>query len=94
MAHPSVIWIISLRNVLIFPIIDNQEVIYLFYYIQFFMQHVSIVLQHVLASTIKRKIVLVGDACSKPLITIKFHDLYASDIRRAVGEITSYHERD
>jgi len=92
--HPNVIWIISLRNVLIFPMIDNQEVIYVFFYIQFFMQHVSIVLQHVLAFAIKRKIVLAGDACSKPLITIKFHNLHASNIRGAMGEITSYHERD
>jgi len=74
--------------------IDNQEVIYPFFCIQFFLQHVSIFLQHVLTSAIKRKIVLVGDACSKPLITIKFHDLHASNIRGVVGEITSYHERD
>ncbi len=49
------------------------------------MQHVSIVLQHVLAFAIKKKIALVGDAYSKPLITIKFHDSHASDIRRVVG---------
>ncbi len=37
---------------------------------------------------------LIGDACSKPPICIKFHDLHASDIRGAMGEIISYHERD
>ncbi len=42
----------------------------------------------------ERNIALVKDACSKPLITIRFHDLHASDIRGAVGGITSYHKRD
>jgi hypothetical protein len=59
-----------------------------------FKQHVSIALQHVLASAIKRKIALVSDACSKPPITIRSHDLHASNIRRAVGEIASYHKKD
>jgi hypothetical protein len=55
---------------------------------------VSIDFQHVLASIIKRKIVLASVACSKPLITIKSHDLHAGNIRRAVGEIASYYKRD
>jgi len=38
--------------------------------------------------------VLAGDVCSKPPITIRSHDLHESDIKRAMGEITSYHERD
>ncbi len=37
---------------------------------------------------------LAGDVCSRPPITIRSRDLHASDIRRAMGEITSYHERD
>jgi hypothetical protein len=37
---------------------------------------------------------LAGDACFKPPITIKSHDLYVNDIRGDVGEITSYHEKD
>jgi hypothetical protein len=37
---------------------------------------------------------LASDACSRPPIVIKFHDLHASDIRGAMGEIASYHERD
>jgi hypothetical protein len=41
-----------------------------------------------------RKIVLAGDACSKPPITNRSHDLRASDIRRAVGEIASYQDKD
>jgi hypothetical protein len=36
---------------------------------------------------IKIKIALVGNACSS-------HDLLASDIKRFVGEIASYHNRD
>jgi hypothetical protein len=59
-----------------------------------FRQHVNIIFQHVLTSVIKRKIVLEGDACFKPPITIRFHDLHASDIRGVVGEIASYHEKD
>jgi len=35
--------------------------------------------------------VLTGDACSRPPITIRSHDLH---VGRARGEITSYHERD
>jgi len=37
----------------------------------------------------ERKIVLAKDVYSKPLITIKFHDLHVSNIRKVVGEITS-----
>jgi hypothetical protein len=37
---------------------------------------------------------LAGDVCSKPPIIIRSHDLHASDIRKAMGEIVSYHERD
>jgi hypothetical protein len=62
--------------------------------IQFFRQHVNITLQHVLTSIIKKKIALVGDVCFRPPITIRFHDLHASDIRGVVGEIASYHEWD
>jgi hypothetical protein len=62
--------------------------------IQSFRQHVSIAFQHALTSIIERKITLVGDACSRPPIIIRFHDLHAGNIRGAVGEITSYHERD
>jgi hypothetical protein len=47
-----------------------------------------------LTSAIERKIMLAGDACSKPLNTIRSHNLHVDDIRGAVGEITSYHERD
>jgi hypothetical protein len=36
---------------------------------------------------IKIKIALAGNACSS-------HDLLASDIRRVVGKIASYHNRD
>jgi hypothetical protein len=45
-------------------------------------------------SAIKRKIMLVGDACFRPPIIIKFHDLRVGNIRKVVGEITSYHKRD
>jgi hypothetical protein len=38
--------------------------------------------------------VLASDVCSKPLITIKSHDLHVGDITGAMGEIASYHERD
>jgi hypothetical protein len=51
------------------------------------------VLQHALTFAIKRKIALAGDACFRPPIIIIFHDLYASKIRGAMGEIAPYHER-
>jgi hypothetical protein len=54
--------------------IDDREVIYHFFFIQFFRQCVSIVLQHDLISIIERKIVLVGDVYSKPPITIRPHN--------------------
>jgi len=59
-----------------------------------FKQRVRIVLQCVLTFAIKRKIALAGDVCSRPLITIKSHDLHASNIKGAVGEIASYHEKN
>jgi hypothetical protein len=37
---------------------------------------------------------VMGDACSKPSVTIRFHDLHSSDIRRVVAEIVSYQDRD
>jgi hypothetical protein len=65
-----------------------------FFCILFFKQRVIIIFQRVLTFVIERKIVLVGDVCSKPPITIRFHDLHASDIRGIVGEIASYHKSD
>jgi hypothetical protein len=62
--------------------------------IQFLRQCVNMALQHVLASIIEKKIVVVGDACSRPPILIRFHDLHANDIRGAMGEIASYHKKD
>jgi hypothetical protein len=53
----------------------------LFFYIQFFEQSINIVLQHALAFAIERKITLAGDAYSRPFMTIRSHDLYASKIR-------------
>ncbi len=61
---------------------------------QFGKHHANIALQHVLASAMERKIALVGDACSRPPIIIQSHDLHTCNIRGAMGEITSYHERD
>jgi hypothetical protein len=62
--------------------------------IQFFRQCVSITLQRVLTSTIKRKIVLANDACSRPPTTIRSHDLDVGGNRGVVVEITSYHKKD
>jgi hypothetical protein len=62
--------------------------------IQFFKQHVSIAFQCALAFTIEGKIALAGNVYSKPPITSKFHDLHASNIKRVVGEIISYHNKD
>jgi len=66
----------------------------LFFCIQFFNQRVNITFQCALTSIIERKIALAGDACSKPHITIRFHDLHATNIWRVVGEIISYREKD
>jgi hypothetical protein len=62
--------------------------------IQFFGQGVNIAFQHALTSVIERKIVLASDACSRPPIIIQSHDLHVGNIRRAMGEISSHHERD
>jgi hypothetical protein len=61
---------------------------------EFFRQCVNIVFQHALAFAINKKILLAGDVCSKPPITIKSHHLHACNIRGAMGEIASYHKRD
>jgi hypothetical protein len=68
--------------------------LFLSFCIQFFRQCVSIDIQCVLMSAIKKKIALARDACSRPPITFRSHNLYASDIRKVVGQIASYHERD
>ncbi len=68
--------------------------LFLFFCIQFLKHHVSIGLQHALTSTIEKKIALTRNACFRPPITFKFHNLHVSDITRIVGEIASYHERD
>jgi hypothetical protein len=75
--------------------IDDQEVIYpLYFSIQFFKQHINVIFQHVLASTIEKLIALVGDAYFRPPIIIRFHNLHAGDNRKVMGEITSSHKRD
>ncbi len=66
----------------------------LYFCIQFFRQHVNIAFQHALTSIIERKIVLAGDACSRPPITIGSHYLHVDHIKEAVGEITSSFKRD
>jgi hypothetical protein len=62
--------------------------------IQIFRQCVSIVFQRALASDIKKKIALVGDVCFRPLIIIRSHDLYTSNIRATMEEITSYQKKE
>jgi hypothetical protein len=62
--------------------------------IQFFKQHISIVLQCALTFVVKKKIALTGDVCYRPLTIIKTHNLHASDIRGAISEIVSYHKKD
>jgi len=66
----------------------------LFSCIQFFKQCVNIAFQCALTFIIKRKIVLVGDVCSRFFITIRSHNLHVGDIKGVVGEITSYHGKD
>jgi hypothetical protein len=73
---------------------QSQAHLSLYFHIQFFKQCVNIVLQHALASTIDRKIALAKDTCFRPPISIKSCNLHAGNIRKVVGEITSYHERD
>jgi len=55
--------------------------------------HVSTVFQRALASIIERKIMLMSDACSRPPICIRSHNLHVDNIKGTVGEITSYHMR-
>jgi hypothetical protein len=59
-----------------------------------FKQCVNMAFHQALTSAIENKIASAGDVCFRPPITIKFHDLHTSNIRRAVGEIASYHEKD
>jgi len=78
-----------------FFMIDDQHFIYpCLFAFKFSRQRVSTALQHALTFAIEKKIELVSDACFRTPITIKSHDLHACDIRGAVDEIASYHERD
>jgi hypothetical protein len=75
--------------------IDNHEVIYpCFSAFNFSSNMLVLFFSVLLASAIKRKITLACDVCSRPPITIRSHNLHAGNIRRAVGEIVSYHKRD
>ncbi len=79
----------------VFSTIDDQEVIYpCLFTFKIFKQHVSITFQHALAFAIDKKIILAKQVCSRPPIIIKSHDLHACDIRMAMSEIVSYHEKD
>jgi len=64
--------------------------LFLSFCIQFFKQHVNIAFQRALTSVIKRNITLEKYVCSRPAITFKSHNLHACNIKRDVGEITSY----
>ncbi len=37
---------------------------------------------------------LIGDVYFRPPITIRSHDLHVGNMKRVVGEINSYHEKD
>ncbi len=65
----------------------------MFFYIQFFKQCVSITFECALTFVIKRKVVLVGDACFKPCITIRSHNLHVGNIRGVMGEIWRSNEQ-
>ncbi len=91
--HSNMIWIISLGNVPIFSIINNQEVIYPCLFAFNFLNNLLILFFNMF-QPIEWKITLASDAYSRPPIIIRFHDFCASDIKGAMGEITSHHERD
>jgi hypothetical protein len=75
--------------------IDDGKVIYpCSFAFNFSNSMLTLFFQHVLTSVIKKKIALLGDACSKPPITIRSHNLHGGDIRGAMGEIAPYHKRD
>jgi hypothetical protein len=78
----------------LFHIKWSRDHLSLSFCIQFFKQCVSIDLQCALSFAIDKKIALASDVCSRPPITIRSHNLHAGDIKGAMGEITSYHERD
>jgi hypothetical protein len=71
----------------------KRSFLFICFTFNFLRQRVTIVFQPALTFAIERKIALVGDACSRPPITFKFHDLHASNIKGIIGEIASYHER-
>jgi hypothetical protein len=91
--HMSMIWILSSRNVFIFSMIDDYEVIYPYLFTFNFLSSVLVLFSNILTSIIKKKIALANDVCFRPPITIRFHNLHVGDIRGAVCEIASYHER-
>ncbi len=49
---------------------------------------------HDMDQFIRRVFIFFKIAYSKALIIIRSHDLYASDIGKAMGEIVSYHKKD
>ncbi len=93
MAHLGMIWIVSSRGVFVFSTIGDREVIYPCLFTFNFSNNMLVLLFNVLQPLLQRKIMLAGDVCSRPPITMGSHNLHACDIRRAMDEITSYHKR-
>ncbi len=73
---------------------QSRDHLSLSFYIQFFRYYVNIAFQHSLTLAIKRMIMSTSDVYSRPPITIRSIDLHVDGIRRAMGEITSFHMRD
>jgi hypothetical protein len=94
MAHLGMIYIVSLGNVLVSSTINDQKVIYPCPFAFNFLGSMLVFSLMCLTYTIEKKIVLMKDDCFRPPITIKSHNLHEGNIRRVVGEITSYHKRD
>jgi hypothetical protein len=63
------------------------------YFLFFAFRHLNIAFLRVSTFDIERKITSLGNAYSKPPITIESHDLRTCDITEVVSEIASYHKK-
>jgi hypothetical protein len=80
--------------VFVFFIIDDQEVIYPYLITFNFSRNILILFFNMFSLCYIKEDWLEGDACFRPPITIRCHNLHVGDMKRDVGDIASYHDKD
>ncbi len=73
---------------------DNEKVNYPCLFTFSFSNNILLLLFNMLSLYYREEDWLIGDVYFRPPITIRSHDLHVGNMKRVVGEINSYHEKD